>query len=89
MLRKFTRKKHGKKPSEVLEAEKIIAKYIEEQKNIDPILSRLESSECPDSVCCECFYMRGLSFHLKCIPGGEDFDSFSCPECGATYSVKA
>ena len=63
LLVKFTRKYASEKPSEVLEAEKIIAKYREEQKNIEPTLSRLNSFECPDFVCPDCFWTKSVTVH--------------------------
>ncbi|MDD1620871.1 MAG: hypothetical protein LUQ11_05275 [Methylococcaceae bacterium] len=85
LLKKLSRKKSGSKPSEVLEAEKIIAKYNEEQEKIGPQLFRLESSECPDSICPQCFYLRGLNVHLKTIPGDDEIDKYQCPECNSIY----
>jgi hypothetical protein len=89
MLKKLKKKYGDSNPPEVLEAEKVIANYREKKTNAIAQINRLESSECPESVCCECFYMQGLNFQLKSINGGENFDSFRCPECGTTYNVNA
>jgi hypothetical protein len=90
LLVKFSRKNTGKKPSEVLEAEKIIAKYRKEQENVQPTLSRLNSLECPDSVCPDCLWTKGITVHVKPIssPHG-DIDLFRCPECNRTYEEQA
>lgn len=85
LLGKLSRKKHGKKPSEVLDAEKVIAKYCKEQQELEPQLTRLESSDCPDSVCPECFYLYGLHINLNTFPGDIDVDRFLCPRCKALY----
>ena len=84
-LKTLSRKKSGKKPSKILEAEKIIAKYREEQENLEPQLSRLESSECPDSVCPKCFYMHGLHSQLEPIEGDDDYDRFRCSKCRSVF----
>ena len=86
LLSKLTRKNAGSKPAEVLEAEKIISKYRKEHKNIELQLSRLESSDCPGSVCPNCFYTRGLSVHLKNSDGNDEEDRFKWPDCNHVYT---
>jgi len=85
LLRKLTRKNTGGKPAEVLDAEKIIADYREKQENIDPQLSRLENSECPNSICPNCFYTKGLNIHLNNSDGNDEVEKFNCPECNYVY----
>jgi len=85
MLRQLKNKYRNNKPAAVLEAEEVIAKYNEEKANANPQIARLETEECPPSICRECFYMRDLSFHLKPIQGDSDYDYFECPECKRTY----
>lgn len=90
LLVKFSRKNHGEKPTEVLDAEEIIAKYREEQENIEPTLSRLESLDCPDSVCPDCFWTKGISVHIKPISSSDgDIDLFRCPQCNRQYEEQA
>ena len=86
MLRKLKKKYRYGKPASVLEAEKIIAKYNEEKANANPQIARLETEECPSSVCSECFYMLGISHDLKPIGCDDNHnDCFKCPECHAVY----
>ena len=85
MLVKLSWKQDEEKRPEVLDADEIIAKYREEQENLKPQISRLKTSECPDSVCPKCFYMHGLSVHLKTSPGDDNFDRYRCPECKTIY----
>ena len=85
LLRKLTRKSVGNKPAKVLEAEKIIADYRKEQEDIKLQLSRLESSDCFDSVCPNCFFMRGISVHLKNSDGNDEMEKFNCSECNYVY----
>jgi hypothetical protein len=90
LLVKFSRKNTGKKPPEVLEAEKVIAKYRKEQEEVEPTLSRLNSLECPDSVCPDCLWTKGRTVHVKPISSSNcDIDLFRCPECNRTYEEHA
>jgi hypothetical protein len=88
-LKAISRKKHGKKPAEVLEAEKIITKFREEQKNLEFSLPRLDSLECSDSVCPKCFYLHGLTSELTPIDGDDLVDRFRCKKCRSIYEEEA
>ena len=85
LLIKFTRENTGKEPAEVLEAQKIIAKYREKQENIQPTLLRLNTLECPDSVCPDCLWTKGITVHLKPISSPSWKDLFECPNCNRQY----
>jgi len=86
LLRKLTRQNASGKPAEVLEADKIIADYREKNENRTLQILSLESSDCPDSICPNCFYTRGLNIHLKNSDGNDDEDRFKCPECNHVYT---
>ena len=67
LLIKLSRKNTEKKPAEVLEAEKVIAKYRKEQEDVEPTLFRLKSLDCPDFICPDCFWTKEVTVHLKPI----------------------
>ena len=89
LLRKITKQNTGNKPAKVLEAEKIIAKYRDKHKNLELQLSRLNSSDCPNSICPHCFYSFGFSHNLKPISGNDEIDKFECDECHYVYEEPA
>lgn len=88
MTRKLKKKYRDDKPPAVLEAEKVIAQYREEKASAELQIARLESKQCPSSVCFKCFWMKGLSFHLIAIPSDDETDLFRCPECNSIYEQK-
>jgi len=85
MIITLSREYREQEPSEILKANEIIAAYRKKQADIEPQLSRLQTSECPDSVCPKCFYLHNLTIQLKDYPSNDNVDKFRCPQCNTIY----
>ena len=77
MIITLSREYREQEPSEILKANEIIAAYRKKQADIEPQLSRLQTSECPDSVCPKCFYLH--------YPSNDNVDKFRCTQCNTIY----
>ena len=70
-------------PPEVLEAEKVIAKYREEQEQINATKMRLRLQLPNTDLCPQCFYSHGNRSLMQPKPaGGRPIDMFECEKCG-------
>lgn len=79
------------KPSEVLEAEKVIAQFHKREQDRIAQLQRAQSPLPPGDTCPDCFVERGVTSHMHPIPyddNAPDIDLFKCRECGLVIEVK-
>lgn len=86
MLRRLKDRYHKAKPAEVLEAEKVIAKFREEEARDRKIIPRLESELPKPDLCPRCWFIDGHEMPLISIPADDPkhFDRMKCRECGYT-----
>ena len=69
------------KPVEVTEAEKIVAKYREEQAKIHDAIVRLGSALPEADACPQCYYLNGLTSIMGLVTSNATGDIFRCEEC--------
>jgi hypothetical protein len=84
MLRHLEQKLRGSKPAEVLEAERVIAKYRVEQEQAIPQLMRLQMQLLEPDLCPQCHYRDGKTNTLMAAENSqpERYDMMTCRVCG-------
>jgi rubredoxin len=85
VLRRLEHKYRQSKPTEVLEAEKVVAKYRKEQEQAAPQIARLNQPLPEDNLCPECWFMHGQRSMLYAVSHPTDsdrFDRMRCRTCG-------
>jgi hypothetical protein len=82
MLRRLENKYGKAKPAEVLEAEKVIAKFREQEAADREAIARLGSPLPEPHLCPECYYLHGKTSRLEPVPSGTKHDKFKCGRCG-------
>jgi len=82
MIRHLKEKYQQAKPSEVLEAEKVIARYRESEARDRGAMARLRLQLPNENLCPECFYMHERESILHTIGSESGVDRFRCRECG-------
>jgi rubrerythrin len=81
-LRRLKEMNRRPPPTEVLEAQKMVATFREKQAREREAIARL-SSPLPDpELCRECYYLHARFSTLTPIPSEADADWFECPSCG-------
>lgn len=70
------------KSAEVFEAEKLIAKFREEQAEIHDAIARLGSPLPEADACPECYYFHGLTIIMQSTRPSLTGAVFVCEECG-------
>jgi hypothetical protein len=88
ILRRLQERRSKPKPSEVLEAEKVIAKYREKEAEADEQASRALLPLPPGNPCPACFVKRGITSHMVPISSSTYNDLFECKECSLVIEVK-
>lgn len=88
MLRQLQNEQRQSKPSEVLEAEKVIAEFCKEESDKEQWLARAMLPLPPGDPCPSCFIKLGLISHMRPIPSDTGEDLFECKECGLVIEVK-
>lgn len=92
ILRRLQEYGNKSKPSEVLEAEKVIAKFNQREKDRITQLQRAQSPLPADDACPDCFVERGITSHMKTLPASEnapEIDLFKCKTCGLIIEIKS
>src|SRR5574337_276902 len=87
VLRRLKQKDSGPPPSEVLEAEKVIAKHREEQAQARAAIPRASAPLPNDGRCPDCHIYHNIRSILvpEIHPESEKgFDRLRCPICGYT-----
>jgi len=81
-LQRFKEKYDHAKPSEVLEAELVIAKFREQEARDREAIARLSTPLPKSDSCPQCYYLHGKNSELN--PTGSDtaVDLFRCGTCG-------
>ena len=69
------------KPAEVTEAEKIVARYREEQTKTHDAIVRLGSALPEADACPNCYYLNGLICIMGRVTSNATGDIFRCDEC--------
>lgn len=89
ILRHLEQEDHQSPPSEVTEAQNIIAQF--EQRNKERItqIQRARSPLPPGNPCPTCFVKRGITSHMSPISSDNtDIDLFKCKTCGLVIEDK-
>lgn len=81
-LQRLQEKNRYGKSAEVFEAEKLIAKYREEQTQIHDAIARLGSPLPEADACPECYYLHGLTIIMQSTQANITGAVFACGECG-------
>jgi hypothetical protein len=84
MLRHLQHKYRQSKPTEVLEAEQVIAKYRKEQEHTGPQIRRLQMPLPEPDLCPQCYYLEGNANLLVTAvhPNPDRWDKMKCRVCG-------
>ena len=84
MLRRLEQKANGPTPSEVLEAEQVIAKYRAEQAQAREAIPRLSTPLPKPDLCPECYYLHGRTISLAAVRSDDPdrYDRLKCKTCG-------
>lgn len=84
MLRRLQQKNCDPPPAEVLEAQKVIAKYRQEQTQAGSAISRFSQPLPKPDLCPSCFGFHGVISPLAAIPHTDpaNFDKMTCRICG-------
>jgi hypothetical protein len=84
MLRYLKAKYSNAKPSEVLEAERVIAKFREEEARDRAAVTRLSSPLPEPDMCQLCWFLNGVHSKLHNIPADDPahFERWKCRTCG-------
>jgi hypothetical protein len=84
MLRHLEQKFRQSKPAEVLEAERVIAKYRIEQEQAIPQLERLQKPLPEPDLCPQCYYRDGKTNTLIAAVHSDParYDIMKCRLCG-------
>ena len=83
MLRNL-KDRYGKaKPAEVLEAEKVIAQFREQETHDREAIARLSAPLPEPDLCPRCYFYHGKRSLLRPIPARDPkhFDAMKCREC--------
>ncbi|SRR5216683_1145874 len=90
MLRNLKQKYGKAKPSEVLEAEKVIAKYREEETHDREAMTRLNNPLPEPNLCPQCFYFRGRSIKMDPTSPTDrsKYDRWRCSYCDFVLDVQ-
>ena len=84
MLRRLEEKYSKSKPSEVFEAEQVIAKYRDEQETARAAIPRLRSPLPEPNLCPQCWFLHGRRTFMtpRVHPDPERYDRRFCGTCG-------
>jgi hypothetical protein len=84
MLRRLEEKYSKSKPSEVFEAEQVIAKYRDEHENARAAILRLRSPLPKPNLCPQCWFLHGSSTFMtaRVHPDPDKYDRRRCRACG-------
>jgi hypothetical protein len=84
MLRRLEEKYSKSKPSEVFEAERVIAKYRDEQETARAAIPRLRSPLPEPNLCPQCWFFHGRRTFMtpRVHPDPERYDRWLCGTCG-------
>jgi len=88
ILRQLQKEQSQSKPSEVLEAEKVIANFRKEKLEKEQWLARAMLTLPSGDPCPSCFVKRGVTYHMSLVPSDTDVDLFNCKECGLVIEIK-
>jgi hypothetical protein len=81
MLRRLEDKYGKSKPPDVLEAERIIAKFLKDEARDREAIARLCSPLPTPNLCPECYYLHGRLSDLSPVPSETNDDNFRCYTC--------
>ena len=83
MLRRLENRYGNDKPTEVLEAEEVIAKFRQEKARDRQAITRLSSPLPEPNLCPSCWFIHGRKIHLTHAPhpNSAKFDRQICPQC--------
>jgi len=83
MLRYLEEKYGNAKPAEVLEAEKVIAKFREEETRDRKAIARLRTPLPKPDLCPECYYLHDRSVTLEAMRHRDpkNYDRMGCRIC--------
>jgi hypothetical protein len=84
MLRYLKAKYSNAKPPEVFEAERVIAKFREEEARDRGAITRLNSPLPEPDMCQPCWFLKGVHSKLQNIAADDPkhFDRWICRTCG-------
>jgi hypothetical protein len=87
MLRHLQARLGRPKPSEVLEAEQVVAKFRKEEEEAGAQIARLGLPLPNPDLCPQCFYLHGRSSKLSPARAKDaaNFDKFECRVCGHSF----
>lgn len=88
ILRQLQNEQNQSKPSEVLEAEKVIANFRKEESDKEQWLARAMLPLPSGDPCPACFVKRGVTSHMSLVSSDTDIDLFKCKECGFVIEIK-
>jgi hypothetical protein len=84
MLRRFESERDGPPPSEVLEAQQVVAEFREKQAKAKEAVLRLKRPLPKPNLCSECFYLRDHETLMRPIPHSNP-NHFDLWKCGCSY----
>jgi hypothetical protein len=85
MLRRLEKIVDGTPPSEVAEAEKVVANYRKKQAEARQAIPRIHAKLPEPDLCPECWFMHGRRTDLYAVRHPDDpdnYDRWKCKTCG-------
>jgi predicted RNA-binding Zn-ribbon protein involved in translation (DUF1610 family) len=83
MIRHLQQEDQKSPPSEVLEAQKMIAKFEQRKRKREEQMVALQQPLPNKDACPKCYWLHGgIASIMRPQPSGDHSDWFRCPECG-------